>query len=226
MPSGPVAVLRNGMEIAPEENNRPPTLFLLSPATLHGLRAQQLAAPRAGFETARRFRSAEGVPIAEAFAFMSALYFRGKIAYARRFATPPPEVPGGIFVITPGFGLVPPEWPLTPERFQKIRRTPVDLAARSYHRPLTAGARDLAELLPAGARAVLLGSVATGKYVDVLRPVLGDRLVFPLCFAGTGDMARGALLLRAARSGEELEYGTLDQPRRGRRGPEKASREG
>jgi len=75
------------------------------------------------------------VPIGEAFAFMSALYFRGKIAYARRFAVPPPGAPelppelaSGIFVITPGFGLVPPEWPLTPERFRKIRRTPVDLA--------------------------------------------------------------------------------------------------
>lgn len=214
MPSLPVVVLTNGMEIAPEENEHPPTLFLLSPATLQGLRAQQLAAREARFETARRFRSAEGVPIAEAFAFMSALYFRGKIAYARRFADPPV---GGIFVIAPGFGLVPPEWPLTLERFAKIRRTPVDLAARAYHRPLAAGARDLVDRLPAGSRVVLLGSVATGKYVDVLRPILGERLLFPLCFAGTGDMARGSLLLRAAASGEELEYGTLDQPRHRRR---------
>jgi hypothetical protein len=34
MSSGAAAVLTNGMEIAPEENDRPPTLFLLSPATL------------------------------------------------------------------------------------------------------------------------------------------------------------------------------------------------
>jgi hypothetical protein len=208
------------MEIASEENGRPPTLFLLSPATLQGLRAEQLAAPEARFETARRFRSAEGVPIGEAFAFMSALYFRGKLAYARRFAAPPPGFPpeiAGVFVIAPGFGLVPPEWPLTRERFLKIRRTPVDLAARAYHRPLTAAARALADRLPSGSRVVLLGSVATGKYVDVLLPVLSERLVFPLRFAGIGDMARGALLLRAARSGEELEYGTLDQPRHRRR---------
>jgi len=220
MSSLPVAVLTNGMEIVPGENESPPTVFLLSPATLQGLRAQQLAARGASFETARRFRSAAGVPIGEAFAFMSALYFRGKIAYARRFAMPPAgpaELAGGIFVIAPGFGLVPPEWPLTLERFQKIRRTPVDLTARTYHRPLAASARDLAERLPAGSRAVLLGSVATGKYVDVLQPILGERLRFPLCFAGTGDMARGSLLLRAARSGEELEYGTLDQPRHRRR---------
>jgi len=211
------------MEIV-ESGDRPPTVFLLSPATLQGLRAEQLTAPGARFDTARRFRSAEGVPIADAFAFMSALYFRGKITYARHFAAPPPGIDGGVFVITPGFGLVPPEWPLTPERFRKIRRTPVDLASRAYHRPLAAAARNLADLLPAGARAVLLGSVATGKYVDVLLPILGPRLVFPLCFAGVGDMARGALLLRAARSGEELLYGTLDQPRH-RRGKSK-SKEG
>ncbi|HEV7518795.1 MAG TPA: hypothetical protein VGR07_21055 [Thermoanaerobaculia bacterium] len=215
MPGRAAAVLTNGMEIV-ERGDRPSTVFLLSPATLQGLRAEQLAAPGARFDTARRFRSAEGVPIADAFAFMSALYFRGKIAYARRFAAPPPGLAaseGGIFVITPGFGLVPPEWALTPERFQKIRRTPVDLASRAYLRPLAAAARSLAARLPADARAVLLGSVATGKYVDVLWPVLGERLRFPLCFAGVGDMARGALLLRAARSGEELLYGTLDQPR-------------
>jgi hypothetical protein len=218
------------MEIV-ERGDRPSTVFLLSPATLQGLRAQQLTAPEARFDTARRFRSVEGIPIGEAFAFMSSLYFRGKIGYAERFAAPPPglkeaEAESGIYVIAPGYGLVPSSWALTRERFRKIHRTPVDLTVRAYHRPLTRDARSLASRLPADAQAVLLGSVATGKYVDVLRPVLGDRLVFPLCFAGTGDMARGALLLRAARSGEELEYGTLDQPRRGRRGPEKASREG
>jgi hypothetical protein len=209
------------MEIVAGEN-RPPTVFLLSPASPQGLRAEQLAAPGAAFATAQRFRSPAGVPIAEAFAFMSALYFRGKIAYARRFATPvaigdiaPPAAVGGIFVIAPGFGLVPPDWPLTRERFRKLRRTPVDLAARAYHRPLAAAARALAGLLPGEARVVLLGSVATGKYVDVLRPALGERLRFPLRFAGLGDMARGSLLLRAAESGEELEYGTLDQPRHG-----------
>jgi hypothetical protein len=200
------------MEIV-ERGDRPPTIFLLSPATLQGLRAGQLAAPDARFPTAQRFRSAAGVPIGEAFAFMSALYFRGKIAYAQHFAAPPPGIAGGVFVIAPGFGLVPPDWPLTRERFGKIRKTPVDVKSRAYTRPLAAGARDLAGLLPEGARAVLLGSVATGKYVDVLHPVLGERLVFPLSFAGIGDMARGARLLKAVRSGEELEYGTLDQPR-------------
>jgi len=60
---------------------------------------------------------------------------------------------------------------------------------------------------PAGRRAGgPPGSVATGKYVDVLRRSSATGWCSLFCFAGTGDMARGALLLRAARSGEELEY--------------------
>lgn len=192
--------------------SRQDTIFLLSPAMLSGERARQLASPDAGFDTARRFRSPEGVPIAEAFAFMSALYFRGKIAYAQRFASPPAALGEGIFVILPGFGLVPPEWPLTPARFETLRRLPVDPAEGAYARPLREAAEEVGEHLPGG-RAVLLGSVATGKYVDVLLPVLGERLLFPRCFAGRGDMSRGSLLLRAARSGEELDYADLSAPR-------------
>ena len=44
---------------------------------------------------------------------------------------------------------------------------------------------------------VLLGSVATDKYVGPLLDVFGDRLYFPATFAGRGDMSRGGLLLRA-----------------------------
>lgn len=192
----------------------PPRLFLLSPANLSGLRAKQLASPRAKFEAAVRYRSEEGVPIADAFAFMSALYFRGKIAYARRFAQPSPRVPGdGIFVITSGYGLVPPDWRLTPERMKRMQKIDVDLSAHSYTRPLRDHAELLARALEPEAEVVLLGSVATGKYVDVLRPILREHLRFPSLFAGLGDMARGGLMLRAVRANKELEYTTLDAPR-------------
>jgi hypothetical protein len=53
---------------------------------------------------------------------------------------------------------------------------------------------------------VLLGSIASGKYVDVLGSIFGERLVFPPAFVGRGDMSRGGLMLRAAASGEELDY--------------------
>jgi hypothetical protein len=188
--------------------NGVPTVFLLSPANLAGARAAQLLAPDAGFETAVRYRSAEGVPIAEAFSFVSSLYFRGKIAYARRFAAEEE-----ILVIAPGVGLVPPGWRLTAKRLTALR-TPVDLKNPDYCGPLSAHACELRAAMPEAGRVVLLGSVATGKYVDLLRPVFGDRLLFPREFAGMGDMQRGAVLLRAAREGRELEYATLDAPRR------------
>lgn len=193
----------------------PPKLFLLSPASLNGLRAKQLMSPRARFATALRYQSEQGVEIGDAFAFMSALYFRGKLAYARRFAEPSPVIGGdGIFVITSGYGLVPPDWRITEERMKRMRKIDVDVATRSYVKPLREHAELLARALPEDAQVVLLGSVATGKYVDVLWPILGQRLRFPSAFAGLGDMARGGLMLRAARQGVELEYVTLDSNRK------------
>jgi hypothetical protein len=194
----------------------PTTLFLLSPASLNGLRAKQLTSPRAKFELARRYQTEEGVEIGDAFAFMSALYFRGKIAYARRFAVPSPAIGGdGIFIITPGYGLVPPDWKITAERFNRMKKIDIDVATRSYVRPLKEHVQLIATALQPepDARIVLLGSVATGKYVDVLKPSLADKLRFPKHFAGLGDMARGGLMLRAARAGIELEYTSLDASR-------------
>jgi hypothetical protein len=184
------------------------TIFLLSPANLSGLRARQLMSPRANFESGRMYRSSEGVPIGLAFAFMSALYFRGKIAYALHFA--PLE---NIFVIAPGFGLVPPDWRITPERMKVLQRTEVDVRRRNYRKPLERDARALAAKMDDDAQVVLLGSVASGKYVDILLPAFGDRLRFPAIFAGLGDMSRGGLLLRAARADRELEYTSLTAPR-------------
>jgi hypothetical protein len=193
--------------------NQAPKLFLLSPASATGTRALQLASSRARFAAAHRLRSPEGLPIGEAFCFLSALYFRGKMAYARRFAAGEPAAGGGsILVIAPGFGLVPSEWPLDPSRLRKLARTPVDPAHRGYSGPLRRHARELRDRLPAEARVVMLGSIATGKYLDLLIPIFGDRLLFPRIFAGAGDMRRGALLLRAAACGEELEYAVAAAP--------------
>jgi len=186
----------------------PSTVFLLSPANTSGLRAKQLTSPNANFEAARMYRTKEGVPIGLAFAFMSALYFRGKITYALHFA--PIE---DIFVITAGFGLVSPAWRITEERMKVMSKTPIDASKRNYRKPLERDALALAERLDDDAQVVLLGSVASGKYVDILWPIFGSRLRFPSAFAGLGDMARGGLLLRAVRADKELTYTTLDAPR-------------
>ena len=185
-----------------------PTVYLLSPANVSGLRAKQLMSPRANFEAATMYRTPEGVPIALAFAFMSALYFRGKISYALHF--------GGVentYVIAPGFGLVHPDWRITEERMKTLQKTPVDIANRNYRTSLVREAKALAKRIDDETQVVLLGSVASGKYVDVLWPIFGDRLVFPGIFAGLGDMSRGGLLLRAMRANKELEYTPLSAPR-------------
>jgi hypothetical protein len=101
---------RAGLAVAMQiHTSRMRNVFLLSPASLTGLRAKQLMSPRANFEAAQLYRSPEGVPIGLAFSFMSALYFRGKIAYAHTFAKTE-----DIHVIAPGFGLVSANWAITP----------------------------------------------------------------------------------------------------------------
>jgi hypothetical protein len=142
------------------------------------------------------------------------LYFRGKITYAKQFSAPPLGwTDAATYIITPGFGLVPPDWSLNITRMKQLQRTPVDPKSRAYREPLENHAEALAERigrLDTEAGVVLLGSIATGKYVDLLWPIFQERLLFPRCFEGIGDMSRGALMLRAAQSGEELDYDPVE----------------
>ena len=180
-------------------------VFLLSPANASGVRAQLVFNPRARFELAARLRSPEGAELGEIFSFLSGLYFRGKLAYARTFAAPPEGAPG-VLIITSSEGLLPADEPVTLARLRRFARVRIDAAEARYRRPLARHARELAERLSLDSEVVLLGSIATGKYVDVLGEVFGERLRFPGDFVGRGDMSRGGLLLRCAREGRELEY--------------------
>jgi hypothetical protein len=179
-------------------------VFLLSPASSAGKRCAQLVARDAAFELAVRMRR-DGAAIGEVFSFLSALYFRGKLTYARRFATPPPGC-AGVLVITPDRGLVAPETPIGIDDLRAFGRVPIDSAELRYARPLERDALALRASLPRDADVVLLGSIATPKYVDPLLAAFGRRLLFPGDFVGRGDMSRGGLLLRAARAGAELAY--------------------
>jgi hypothetical protein len=185
-------------------------IFLLSPANCGGRRAAQILSDRAEFALARRLRSADGAPLGDVFAFMSGLYFRGKLAYARRFASPPdpgdPLVGGGVLVITPNAGLRGADVVVTRDSVQAFAGEPVALDNERYLRPLERSARTLHDSVGADCEVVLLGSVASGKYVEVLQPVFGERLLFPASFVGRGDMSRGGLMLRCASSGDELDY--------------------
>lgn len=169
-----------------------------------------MLSPRAGFPLARQLRTPGGAPLGDVFSFLSGLYFRGKLAYARRFATPPdpgdPLASGGVLVITPNAGLRGAEVAVTRESIRAFAGEPIDLDNERYLRPLERSARTLRAAVGAECDVVLLGSVASGKYVEVLQPIFGDRLLFPSAFVGRGDMSRGGLMLRCADSGEELDY--------------------
>jgi hypothetical protein len=180
-------------------------IFLLSPASCAGRRAGLLFGGRGTFPLARRLSAGQAVPLAEAFSFLSGLYFRGKYAYARAFAAPPPGAPPAL-VITTNRGLLPLEEPVTGADLEAFGGVPIDLAEARYREPLHRDALRLADSLPAGAAIVLLGSVASGKYVDLLVDVFGERLYFPAAFVGRGDMSRGGLMLRSVDAMQELAY--------------------
>ena len=99
----------------------------------------------------------------------------------------------------------------------------IDLANAAYRRPLEQGARALRDAVGPDCDVVLLGSIASGKYVEVLQPIFGDRLVFPPAFVGRGDMSRGGLMLRCVLAGVELEYAPVaGATRHGQRPPKLA----
>lgn len=158
----------------------------------------------ARFDLAIKLRET-GASIAEVYTFISGLYFRGKMAYAEAFNAAPQGVPGSL-VMVPGAGLIPPETVVTIEQLEAISDVDVDEDNRSFTNPLCDAAKLLDQHSGSECQYVLLGSVASGKYVEPLLDVFGGRLVFPADFVGRGDMSRGGLMLRSARAGTELSY--------------------
>jgi hypothetical protein len=201
-------------------------IFLLSPASSSGKRAALLFNDRAEFDIANRVREQPGAPLGEVFSFLSALYFRGKLTYAREFQNPPPRRAPGIQIITPTDGLYAPGTLVTLKDLERFAAVPIDVDESRYRFPLERDAREIAGRIGPRCQVVLLGSVATGKYVDVLLPIFGDRLLFPKEFLGHGDMARGGMLLKRAASGNELTYIPVSHPSRlGSRAPKKGRAE-
>ncbi len=192
-------------------------IFLLSPAFCGGQRAKILFNPAADFPLALRLRSG-GVPIGELFAFLSGLYFRGKLAYARAFDQPPHGI-SGLYVITPTRGLVDPDTLLTLDDMREFAEVNIASQSGRFLEPLARDAQSIASN-SRDAHAILLGSIATDKYVGTLAAAFGDRLRFPVEFVGRGDMSRGGLMLRSARDGAELTYIAVSgATRRGTRPP-------
>lgn len=193
-------------------------VFLLSPADCGGERARLVLRKEASFALALEVRSEGGARLGDVFTFLSGLYFRGKLSYARAFAKPPPDAPG-VYVITAGEGLLTADERVGTRRLRRFEKVSIDPANHRFRRPLLRDAKRLEADHP-DCEFVLLGSIATGKYVDILHAVFAERLRFPAEFIGRGDMSRGGLLLRCVRDSRELEYIAIDgSARRGKRPP-------
>ena len=180
-------------------------IFLLSPAYAGGERARMILSDRAQFDLARRLRGRERAALGEVFAFLSGLYFRGKLAYANAFARTTNGI-CGVLVITPTRGLVDATTKISLRDLREFAEVDIHEDDPRYRQPLARDARRLAARLSPDCEVVLLGSIATAKYVDVLLENFQHRLRFPADFVGRGDMSRGGLLLRCAVDKTELSY--------------------
>ena len=201
-------------------------VFLLSPARCDGKRAQLLFNERARFELAMKLRTPQGASIGEIFSFLSGLYFRGKLAYARTFGETRNGIAGS-YVITTDRGLIDPDTFLKLDDLRKMAGNCIDAKDARYRSALRREMRRLIKRTPDACEFVLLGSVASGKYVDVLLDLLGDRLKFPAEFVGRGDMSRGGLMLRCVEEKRELTYVPMrGATRHGQRPPKLEPRPG
>jgi hypothetical protein len=181
-----------------------PTIFLLSPANLSGARAKLLLGESSQSDLAQRLRCSQAT-LGEIFSFVSGLYFRGKLAYAMRFANPPPGHPG-VRIITSSSGLLYPNYLVTLDWLRSTTDSLVHPRNPEYRDPLVRDAQELNASLSPSTRIILLGSIATPKYVEPLLEIFGPRLFFPTEFVGRGDMSRGSLLLRCTRLEVQLTY--------------------
>src|SRR5688500_12158503 len=113
--------------------------------------------PRAGFTLARRLQRGESVALGEVFTFLSGLYFRGKVAYARAFA----KCKRGrcaIWVITSNLGLVNVDEPFSLKQLQQFSEVDIDHMDPRYRKPLARDARRIKKQFGSEADIVLLGS--------------------------------------------------------------------
>jgi hypothetical protein len=198
-------------------------VFLLSPAFCGGRRGAILL-KEGGTSIPAQQLAAGALSLGAAFSFVSGLYFRGKLAYARHFAAARVSTvvdDGGVGVITPTRGLQSPDVIVSAPLLREF--VGVDLASGDprYLDPLVRDLRALEARLAPEHRVVLLGSVATAKYLEPIADILGSRLCFPRDFIGRGDMSRGALMLQRVEASLELDYVPFSSAvsRRGPRAP-------
>jgi hypothetical protein len=109
-------------------------------------------------------------------------------------------------IITPTTGLMRPDITIRVPTLRGFARVPIHLKNRRYCSTLKQSASKLAIDTGSDCELILLGSIGTGKYLDILGPIFGSRLRIPREFVGLGDMSRGGLLLRCVRENRQLNY--------------------
>ncbi len=185
-------------------------VYLISPADCSGHRAALLLKGGGNREIAAGLRSRAGVPIGNLFSFVSGSYFRGKLLYAKAFATSSASG-GGVYVIVPGRGLGVPEAHIRLADLREIAAVPVHRDVDRYVKPLLKDAKRLARRLSKHDAVVFLGSIASDKYTSVLHTAFENLLHVPRAFIGRGSLSRGSLLLRAAKAGQRLAYVRVEE---------------
>lgn len=183
--------------------------FILSPANCSGQRAKLLFNDKARFFLAKRMRS-EGATLGDVFSFLSGLYFRGKLTYAKAFARSAHDT-NAIWIITASRGLLSPDTIVRLEDLREFASVSIDVDEPRYREPLARDAALLAARLEINAQIIFLGSIASDKYSRILHAAFGERLMFPREFLGRGDLSRGSLLVGAVDAGAELEYMTVSE---------------
>jgi hypothetical protein len=161
------------------------------------------------------------------FSFLSGLYFRGKLAYAEAFARPPTKLKSGVFIITTNRGLLTPSTSVSLDDLANLAQAEICPLSEKFRMPLQRDAELVASSLGQHGESILLGSIASAKYIDVLLSTFAERLLFPQEFVGRGDMSRGGLLLRCVDANQELAYTLVrGAVRRGVRPPKLPPRRG
>ena len=181
-------------------NSAQQRIFLLSPAHCGGRRAQMLVNETARFELATRLRES-GATIGEIFAFLSGLYFRGKLAYSVAFARPPAGWPGAL-VITTNRGLVPPETAMTLTELRDLGTVSIE-AAEPRYAGRSAATQHASPRSPTVRWCFLAASPVENMWIPSSRCLVIVFVFRPS--SSVGHMSRGGLMLRCAASGQELD---------------------
>src|SRR5437868_2869652 len=140
--------------------------FILSPANCSGQRAKLLFNEQAEFFLAKRLRSEEGVTLGDLFSFLSGLYFRGKLTYARAFARSADDT-NAIWIITASHGLLSPDTIVRLQDLREFSEVSISVNEPRYREPLARDAANLAMKLEINEQIIFLGSIASDKYSKI-----------------------------------------------------------